>query len=479
MMRSAAAVGLLAACSTELPPYAEALVVADTDLPVPRVANRLRVDLYRADGTWFDSRDIARPDPRDWPVSFSVFSEAEEGDTTVAVRLRAYPEGGVRDYAGERFVDWGGPLLEPPPGNGEPRLYADGADVTPATEPEPLLAVDRLLVLRLSPGVRGRALVTLHAACAGTMVDLALGTSCVELEKLREPIAAREVEADNLEVPPSQTVEEIPCTVDPGPDRACVPGGAAILGSSELTLFPDLPAVPERIVVHRPFLVDRLEVTVARFRAALAAGFVPSEMPVVQNAPLGPSVSDSCTWSDADMGREHYGLSCVSWPAARELCLWSGGDLPSEAQFERMATLASEHGRSRYPWGDEPPTCPRASHGRLPLAGFPGVCQAEGIGPEPIDPADQGDVTREGVVGLGGGLGEWMIDSYADYRSACWGDSPLLDARCIDEASPAKSLRGGSWAAPPTILASALRLGRAGALDTSYIGFRCVYGGGG
>jgi formylglycine-generating enzyme required for sulfatase activity len=90
-------------CSTDLAPHGEALFVVDTDMPVPQLAGRLRVDLYAEDGTWFESRDIGRSDPLDWPASFGVYSDDDVNPKRVLVRLRAYPEGAVRDYRGEHF----------------------------------------------------------------------------------------------------------------------------------------------------------------------------------------------------------------------------------------------------------------------------------------------------------------------------------------------------------------------------------------
>ena len=60
-----------------LPPLPQALVVVDTNLPVPLAVARLRVDLYREDGTWFESSDFTRDDPHAWPVSFGIY--ADEG----------------------------------------------------------------------------------------------------------------------------------------------------------------------------------------------------------------------------------------------------------------------------------------------------------------------------------------------------------------------------------------------------------------
>src|ERR1700679_2676926 len=95
---------LVAACSSSsssLPPYGEALFVVDTDVPVPLLAGRLRVDLYSPDGTWYESSDIARPNASDWPVSFGVYTDDTVHGRTALVRLRTYPEGDTRDYIGE------------------------------------------------------------------------------------------------------------------------------------------------------------------------------------------------------------------------------------------------------------------------------------------------------------------------------------------------------------------------------------------
>jgi len=156
MRRGIVAFALVGACSDRpsAPPLPEVLVVVDTDLPSPLVASRLRVDLYTEDGTWFDSSDVARPSPNDWPASFGVYSEDDGKERVVKVRLRIYPDGYVRDYRGERFAPWTAPFT-PPVGDGTPRLSKDDKDVTPRTEPQPLVTVDRLFALRLSPGNAG------------------------------------------------------------------------------------------------------------------------------------------------------------------------------------------------------------------------------------------------------------------------------------------------------------------------------------
>jgi formylglycine-generating enzyme required for sulfatase activity len=479
MRRLAASVGLaVLGCAGELPPRGEAIVVVDTDLPVPEVVSRLRIDLYDGAGRWFASRDLARPDPRDWPVSFSLYSERSHDGAWL--RLRLYPEARVRAYRGERFADWGEPLDGPAAPGDAPRLVVDGHDLTPASEPQPLVAIDRLVRVALREGERGYLPVVLHAACAGTMARLSEGgfapddsaASCVDREKERSAVVPRALQAEPPDVSEVDALAPVACAGDD--ERACVPGGATILGSMELVLVPDLEATPERIVIHRAFLADRDEVTVGRFRAALEAGFVPPAMPAENDGLLGTLPNEgACTFSTSPLDREDWPLSCVSWHTARAFCFHVGGDLPTEAQWEHMATRSGDAGRSRFAWGDEPPSCDRAIYGRAHLGGAPGVCAGLGLGP--AHPASApGDRTVDGVGGLAGGLQEWTLDSYLAYDSPCWAASPVHDPLC-EAGGDERIIRGGAWPAPPTYLPSAVRTGVAAAGRASFIGFRCVY----
>jgi formylglycine-generating enzyme required for sulfatase activity len=470
------------ACAEEIPAYGEAVIVVDADLPVPRAMSRLRVDLYDAKGRWFESRDVARPDPGEWPLSFSVYSEDPDRSKRVWVRLRAYPEGRVRDYLGERFVDWGGASPTPPHGDGEPRLVRDGIDRTPAGEPEPLVTVDRLLLLRLKPDVVAEVRVMLHAACAGTMAWLSpegvpvagVSASCVETEQERTLVATSPLAPRSAPAPASLEALARGCGGEAVEGRVCIPGGVDVLGSRELIFYPLHPAVPERIAVHAPFWIDRDEVTVARYRAALAAGFVPASPPVANDGPLGRDLVSTCTYSRRDLGRERYALTCIRWQTARDLCRFWGGELPTEAQWERMARLAGVRGPSHFPWGDEPPSCARAVYGRITLAGTPGACQALGPGPLPLD-ASAADLTPLGLIAVAGNSSEWVLDAFEPYDGACWAASSVTSPRCWREDAAERSIRGGSWAAPPTFLPAPQRFGLAATGETPFVGVRCVY----
>lgn len=447
----------------ELPPLGEVVVEVDTDLPVPLVASRLRVDTFADDGTWLDARDVALPDPRDWPASFSVQAADDVTTRRAVLRLRVYGER-ERDYRGAR------------------RVVRAGTDLTPRTEPTPELAVDRLVAFDLTPGQRGRLRVVARGACAGvaSAIDPPLRRTCIEEGRAFEPLepSALEPEGAPRPAPAVGTIARTPCPPATSARSVCLEGGAFVLGTDDVSVVPDpqLPLSPERVVRLSTFAIDRDEVTVGRYREG-SAGFSPPEPPVANEGELGPTPDAACTFSEAPRGRESYALTCVSWSTARAWCQRQGGDLPTEAQWEYAATSAGRRGKVAFPWGDDAPRCGQAVYGRLTLAGFPGACEAKlGSGPLPVftggAPTAPEDVSAAGVRGLAGGVSEWARDVAGPYRGACW-DRPPVDPVCDGPVHNAHIVRGGGWAGTPISSRSTSRLGSSRA--TSLVGFRCVY----
>src|SRR5262249_4338483 len=101
--------------------------------------------------------------------------------------------GGADDQPADVTLRWGPasawpagaaapPGLPPPPAGDvppepNPRLVTNGADVTPSSEPLPAATVDRLVRVRLVPGVAGTLPVVLRGACAGTMAKLSAASA--------------------------------------------------------------------------------------------------------------------------------------------------------------------------------------------------------------------------------------------------------------------------------------------------------------
>lgn len=475
----------LSGCQEPLPPLPEVVVVVDTDLPVPLAAARLRVDLFDEQGAWFATTDVARPDPIDWPISFSVY--ADEGRTRrVWARFRVYPDGHTRDYRGESPRTLGGPIEDVVPASDAPRLMEGGRDITPVSEPDPLDAVDRLILLEVKPGLRRKASLVLHGACAGTSsilgadpAKLVLGeaATCVDVEKTRVPVTLTDAPADDLARGPTVAGTWLadPCPPDDGGPRVCVPGGATLLGSTDAVSSGVVSARPVRLFGARRFFLDRHEVTVGRFREVVKAGFKPPFLPVVNNKPLSTdTTAGSCTWSTKLLDREDFPLSCVAWQTARAFCQHVGGDLPSEAQWEHAATVAGHDIKVHYPWGNAAPSCDEVVFGGAATGTPLPECPGEGDLPRPLS-ASAGDLTPQGVVGLAGSLTEWTLDVSKPYSDVCWGDASLIDPRCgnPDDEANERVARGANYSGPMTF--PTFRYVVSIDFLSTFVGFRCAY----
>jgi formylglycine-generating enzyme required for sulfatase activity len=425
----------------------------------------------------------------------------------VTLRLRGYADGDVRDYVGERYQPrpTGGAPSEivsspsPPPGNAPRLIDASGSDITPTTEPEPLLAIDRLVRVDVLPNEVKSTSVVLRGACFGTMADLAMSRTCVDTENVRIPVAPAPLSTNG----PLPTVSlqggfggTIPCTATPRgahvaadgtplyDEEVCVAGGTYVFGS-----YPNL--TPQRIVTVAPFLMNKYEVSVGRFRDAVSRGLTWATTPVANDTPLPTKASQTsfvgqadmnvCTYSDLAMGREAYPLSCISWDDARAFCAFEGADLPSEIQFEWVVAAAGRPFKTLYPWGGPPLDtipCQRGDFARgwADLETL-GQCASSGFGPAPVDQADHagGDVSVGfGIVDLGYDLGELMLDTYDELDTRCWLEQPIAASSCEDPESRGRSTRGGSWVNDSASADYALR-GSTPPKDIGVdIGLRCV-----
>jgi formylglycine-generating enzyme required for sulfatase activity len=473
-MRRLAFFLLAISCKTAPQPYGEALVVVDTDLPGDALSARLRVDTYAADGTWIDSRDISRRTRDAWPTSFSVYETDETKSRPIRVRLRLYPEGLVRDYRGEVFVDrpqTGAPgdAVPFPAGDGNPRLVSNGVDVTPSTEPRPEITVDRLLVLELVPGHRVSVTAKLAGSCVGTMADMAHATTCIDTPNARVDAAVRDA-SDSLETPQATAFAtyglEPPCDVAPrGDEEVCVRGGPFVLGDEQSfgsgDEYGSLRGFPERFGVVRTMLFDKYEVTVGRWRAAVAKGFAPPFPVGTTNAPLPKSPQQAeqgnfCTYSDAPApggeDREQFPMNCVRWDSARAFCRFIGSDLPTEAEWEHAAAAGGRANKTLFPWGDDFPTCDGVVFARDGETGSSGFCVKNGYGPAKVDVTPTRDVTPDGVFGFAGSMIEHVLDSAAPFESVCWARADPRDLRCVIDGSDTHVIRGGSWQTLPSAM---------------------------
>jgi formylglycine-generating enzyme required for sulfatase activity len=397
-------------------------------------------------------------------------------------------------------ASWDQGSIPPPPPDpplGMPRLMVDGEDRTPITEPEPGVTIDRLIDLTVSYGRRRTAAVVLHGACLGTGVDLAGGTTCVDT--LGERVAVAEVElheginrGGSTQAGTWASEQPAPCSAAPRSassasdgtplydEEVCVPGGAFTLGGGGDHAGDDRSPVPPQVAVVSPFLLDRYEFTVARFRQALRDGFQIPDPLDFATASQGPAIGNPyCSWSGDATGpafgvdREAFPMNCIGWKTARAVCQFLGGDLPAHVQWQYAARRGDGQVETRYPWGEDVPDCNRAVYGNGNDLACPSSVHA---GPVAVDalPWAMGDVTPLGVIGLAGNVSEWNLDSYRPYSDPCWWQHALSDVGCDESEAPFRMVCGGNYYASADVLLASNIQPLPPALPGDSMGFRCV-----
>jgi formylglycine-generating enzyme required for sulfatase activity len=142
-------------------------------------------------------------------------------------------------------------------------------------------------------------------------------------------------------------------------------------------------------------------------------------------------------------------------------CVWAGGHLPSEAEWE-YAACSAEQG-CLYPWGDAPATCARAvMNDPDPGCGTPHTA--------PVCSKPDGN-TLQGLCDMAGNAWEWVADDYhsndpgAPSDGSAWVDSPRGAQRVQ---------RGGSLFNVAEDLRAATRLASDPTQRERYVGFRCA-----
>jgi formylglycine-generating enzyme required for sulfatase activity len=121
---------------------------------------------------------------------------------------------------------------------------------------------------------------------------------------------------------------------------------------------------------------------------------------------LAPMSYDRGNWSETPGGNESNPISALSWYDLYAFCIWDGGFLPSEVEWEYAASGGSDE--RTYPWGESAPT--------QTLAVFGANTLWETSRPVGSVPAGDG---RWGHSDLSGNRGEWVFDTSFPTASPC------------------------------------------------------------
>jgi len=176
------------------------------------------------------------------------------------------------------------------------------------------------------------------------------------------------------------------------------------------------------------------------------------------------SVEDLCgelgTWTSTPDVNEKKPINCVSFYLAYAFCIWDGGRLPTEAEWNYAATGGSE--QRVYPWSSPPESSQIGAEHAV-------FGQSEDY---PLGPSDVGQLPagngRFGHSDLAGNVAEWVFDDYA----SCY---PTPD-QCSDcgysSADSLRVLRGGSFVSADSGVLVESRI--AAGEGYNFAGFRCA-----
>jgi len=224
------------------------------------------------------------------------------------------------------------------------------------------------------------------------------------------------------------------------------------------------------------FVLDKYEVTVGRFRAFVEARQGTQASPPGAGAGAHPKLAGSgwdsgwntslvadtsvleaavqCnatyqTWTDIPGTNENKPMNCVSWYEAMAFCIWDGGYLPTEAEWNYAATGGRE--QRTYPWSNPADStvidCSYANY-------RPGAYCVNDLtgGVNRVGSESRGD-GRWKHSDLAGNVWEWVLDWYVNPYP-----SPQTCNDCANLNPPSKRVvRGGGFYDDATGLRAAYR----------------------
>lgn len=177
------------------------------------------------------------------------------------------------------------------------------------------------------------------------------------------------------------------------------------------------------------FYIDKYEVTNIHYAGCVDVGDC-----------IAPKQISSYTRSNyyGNSEFENYPVVNIDWNQAKIYCEWRGGNLPTEAQWEKSARGIDER---RYPWGDEI-SCAKANYSNC-------IVDTVAVG------SYESGKSPYGVYDLAGNVWEWVDGWYND-------DDTI------------GVLRGGTWSSVANYVRTSMRYpGYHNTFDYR-VGFRCA-----
>ncbi len=165
------------------------------------------------------------------------------------------------------------------------------------------------------------------------------------------------------------------------------------------------------------------------------------------------------TWTPGEGANETRPVNCVDWFETYAFCIWDGGFLPTEAEWNYAASGGGE--QRFYPWSSPPAS--DAIDDTLAVFCGASCSSAQNVGAKPKGNG------KWGQADLAGNLWEWTFDGYSKSYPA---------AACHDCAGVAETdrrvIRGGYFSASGPGLLASVRNGAVADSRGDPIGARCA-----
>jgi formylglycine-generating enzyme required for sulfatase activity len=237
-----------------------------------------------------------------------------------------------------------------------------------------------------------------------------------------------------------------------------VPAGNFSMGSNT----GDIDESPLHTVYLDAFWTDQTEVTNKMYRKCVDVGVC-----------MPPSPTE---WTNSHFRNDYYSdypVVYVSWENANSYCSWVERRLPTEAEWEKVASW-NEKTKEKYdfPWGNKF-DCARGNFDdetQMNSTVVTGGENCDGYSQISLAGSFLSGASQYGSLDLAGNVWEWVLDWYEiDYFSRTISSNPQGP-----ETGKYKVLRGGSWRDLEFESRSTNRARNIPELTSNNIGFRCA-----
>jgi formylglycine-generating enzyme required for sulfatase activity len=294
-----------------------------------------------------------------------------------------------------------------------------------------------------------------HGACATS--TLACGAYTCDAQHCKTSCTVAATDCNNAPCTNGQ------CVTCPA-DMVWIPASTFTMGQADTGLH-DRALVTA--TVSKGFCLDKREVTVAQYKACMAAGACTTTPPTWTTCAINAPNSDNLP------------MNCVNWASANQYCAWAGlpggaRRLPWEVEWE----LAARGTDARtYPWGNGALACNLANYWNSNLNTY---CNPNALHVLPVGSTSPAGDSPFGVEDAAGNVSEWTEDCYTENYTG----GGVCSNTCTDPRGPGDpktcsthTVRGGAASSNELSQPTYARLGSDGNSsfgDFVEYGIRCA-----